>query len=52
MSLLSAFFSRLRPERRPPTGPLTTKESSDKTLMVEKERLGETTPTTKQDAAP
>jgi hypothetical protein len=51
MSFLSAFFNRLRPERRPPSGPLTTKESSDRTLMVEKERLGETRPTTKHDTS-
>ena len=32
MNFLRAFLDRFRPERRPPTGPLTTEESDAEAL--------------------
>jgi hypothetical protein len=51
MSLLNALLERFRPERRPPTGPLTTQESTTEALRVEQERVAET-PRDEQEAAP
>jgi hypothetical protein len=40
MNLLRAFLDRFRPERRPPSGPLTTQEESDAEAL-RNQRLGE-----------
>jgi len=39
MNLLRAFLDRFRPERRPPSGPLTTEEETNAEAMRE-QRLG------------